>query len=191
MEEPSTSEEIPLQTVKPSDINNMAFKMNSIETLENDATCSQDDDISEGEPSGECSSDKMKTQERFKKISVSSVVQKWKNRVNKKDFLRQYRKRVSHQSRLARILLATVVTFLVCWAPFAFDAFLLGVGYRKERPKDFQLIAHWMAFSNALCNPLIYSLLNKRFREAFKAIFTQVWRKMHVCKQGDDEVFEA
>ena len=132
-----------------------------------------------------------KTQERFKKISVSSVVQKWKNRVNKQDFLKQYRKRVSNQARLARLLLVTVITFIVCWAPFAFDAFLLGVGYRKERPKNFQLVAHWMAFFNAFCNPIIYSLLNKRFREAFKTIFKKFWHKLYVCNQRDNEVFEA
>ena len=190
-DEPSSSEEIPLRNFKPSDINR-SIQENLNQTLENNAACSQDDNISDGEPSEELTSDRTpKTQERFKKISVSSVVQKWKNRVNKQDFLKQYRKRVSHQARLARLLLVTVITFIVCWAPFAFDAFLLGVGYTKERPKNFQLVAHWMAFSNAFCNPLIYSLLNKRFREAFKTISKQFWHKMHVCNQRDDEIFEA
>ncbi len=175
--------------------------MNTNQSSENIASCSQDvstndDTISEGEPSGLSTTDNKKTPGKFRKISVGTVVQKWKNKVNKQDFLRQYRKRVSHQARLARVLLVTVITFVVCWAPFAVDVFLLGVGYTKERPKNFQLTAHWMAFSNALCNPVIYSLLNKRFREAFKTILQDFWRTVVntpccTCNQDDDDVFEA
>jgi hypothetical protein len=190
MAEQSTSEEIPLQSLKPSTIN-VSFKLKSKENI---ASCSQEDpsdSISEEEPTSKSTSDNKGTQERLKKISVSSVMQKWKNRVNKKDFLKQYRKRVSHQAHLARILLATVVTFLLCWSPFAFDAFLLGVGYTKERPKGFQLVSQWMAFSNALCNPIIYSLMNRHFKEAFKTILKEFWRTVYTCKQGDDEVFET
>ena len=166
--------------------------MNSNQVLVNNVACSQDNNISEGEPSGKPTSDKTpRTQERLNKKTVRSVVRKWKNRVNKQDFLKQYRERVSNQARLARLLLVTVLTFLVCWAPFAFDGFFLGVGYTKERPKNFQLVAQWLAFSNGICNPIIYSLLNKRFREAFKTILKQFWRKIYVCNQGDDEVIEA
>ena len=146
---------------------------------------------SEGEPSNEaCPEDK--TRETFKKISISSVVQKWRQRVqNKQDILRQYRKRVSHQAHLAKILLATVVMFLICWAPFAIDACLHGAGYTAERPSGFPLVTQWMAFSNAICNPLIYSLLNARMRAAFKTLLEELWATVYTCKQVEDEVFEV
>lgn len=91
-------------------------------------------------------------------------------RAQRQKVLNQYRKRASHQARLARILLVTVVIFIICWAPFAFDSFLTGLGHTQKRPKDLQLTAIWLAYTNALCNPIIYALLNSRFRAAFRTI---------------------
>ncbi|XP_028396721.1 putative tyramine receptor 2 [Dendronephthya gigantea] len=195
-------QEIPLTNIKPSQLNTeVTFQLSSSHTMDTIVSCPQDeadeptnndDGISEDERSCDSTSENTNTKEVRKKISVSSVVQKWKNRVNKQDFLRQYRKRITHQTRLARILLVTVVTFLVCWTPFSVDSFLLGVGYTKERPKDFQLVAHWLAFSNALCNPIIYTVMNAHFKGAFKTILQDFWRTLANCciRGGDDDVFQ-
>ena len=192
------SEDIPLENLNQTTNSNANFKQNSNENSEQATSSPQQgnpsstDEISDNEPSCSGTSPDKKPSEKFKKVSVSSIVQKWKNKVNKQDFLSQYRRRVSHQARLARVLLATVVTFVVCWAPFAFDAVFLGAGYTMKRPKDFELVSHWLAFTNALCNPIIYSLLNTRLKEAFKTILQGFWWKVYICKKDDDdEVFET
>ena len=78
-------------------------------------------------------------------------------------------KRLYRQTKLVRVLLVTVVTFYVCWLPFATDSLLQVLGYSTRRPQHFQVISFWMASANAVCNPIIYVLLNNQFRTAFCA----------------------
>ena len=174
------------------------MKLSSNQTLDTIVSCSQneptnhDGRISKDEQSCDVTSENTITKEGHKKIPVSSVVQKWKNKVNKQDFLRQYRKRIMNQTRLARVLLVTVVAFIVCWTPFCIDSLLLSVRYTKKRPKNFQLVAHWLAFSNALCNPIIYAVMNARIKKALKTILQDFWRTLTDCfnRKDDDNVFQ-
>jgi hypothetical protein len=76
--------------------------------------------------------------------------------------------RVVQQERLVKILLFTVLAFYACWMPFAVSSFQQVIGHTGPRPKHFDVISMWLAFSNALCNPIIYVLLNGQFRKAFR-----------------------
>lgn len=109
------------------------------------------------------------------------VMQKFKSRIERQKLFRQYRKRVSYQARLARILITTLVLFIICWAPLAIDSFFLGIGYTHERPKFFPLTSLWLAYTNAVCNPIVYALLNKNFKVAFKRILKGVFNIICVC----------
>lgn len=76
--------------------------------------------------------------------------------------------RVVQQERLVKILLFTVLAFYLCWLPFAAASFQQVIGHGKPRPQYYDVISMWLAFSNALCNPVIYGLLNGQFRKAFR-----------------------
>lgn len=78
------------------------------------------------------------------------------------------RLRVVQQERLVRILLFTVLAFYICWMPFAVASFQQVIGHTGPRPEYFDIISMWLAFSNALCNPVIYALLNGQFKKAFR-----------------------
>lgn len=85
------------------------------------------------------------------------------------------RLRVVQQERLVKILLFTVLAFYICWMPFAVASFQQVIGHTNPRPEYFDLISMWLAFSNALCNPVIYVLLNGQFRKAFRHTFTVIF----------------
>lgn len=76
--------------------------------------------------------------------------------------------RVVQQERLVKILLFTVLAFYMCWLPFAAVSFQQVIGHGGSRPKYYDVTSMWLAFSNALCNPIIYGLLNGQFRKAFR-----------------------
>ena len=88
----------------------------------------------------------------------------------KKNFNRNNAKkirRIFRETKLVRVLLVTVVTFYICWLPFATDSLLQLLGHWEGRPKYFQMVAFWMASANAACNPIIYVFLNSQLRTAF------------------------
>lgn len=76
--------------------------------------------------------------------------------------------RIVQQERLVKILLFTVLAFYVCWLPFAVASFQQVIGHGGPRPRFYDVTSMWLAFSNALCNPIIYGLLNGQFRKAFR-----------------------
>ncbi|KAG7190000.1 hypothetical protein KM043_006158 [Ampulex compressa] len=62
--------------------------------------------------------------------------------------------------------------FLICWVPF-FTVNIV-VAYCKSciSGRAFQVLT-WLGYSNSAFNPIIYSIFNTEFREAFKRILTK------------------
>ena len=74
--------------------------------------------------------------------------------------------------KAAKTLGVVIGTFIVCWSPF----FALNLSYYICRCAPSPLIvsvAKWMHYGNSMLNPLIYGLMNKNFRFAFKKLCTK------------------
>jgi len=77
------------------------------------------------------------------------------------------------QEHKAAITIGIIMgVFLLCWTPF----FIVNVvaGFCKEciSPTTFQVLT-WLGYSNSAFNPVIYTIFNAEFREAFKRLLTE------------------
>lgn len=75
--------------------------------------------------------------------------------------------------KAAKTLGVVIGAFIVCWSPF----FALNLRYyicRCPPPPHAVSVAKWMHYGNSMLNPLIYGLMNKDFRFAFKKLFTDL-----------------
>ncbi|KAK6632833.1 Dopamine receptor 1 [Polyplax serrata] len=61
--------------------------------------------------------------------------------------------------------------FLVCWVPF-FCVNIVAAFCKPCIPPDVFKVLTWLGYSNSAFNPVIYSIFNTEFREAFKKILT-------------------
>lgn len=88
-------------------------------------------------------------------------------------------KRLQLQEKLVKILLVTVLAFQICWLPFAVYSVLDTLGFHVSDSSPYGLVALWFAFTNTICNPIIYAFLNEQFRKAFGYTLAALCRVMH------------
>lgn len=82
------------------------------------------------------------------------------------DTTRSYKEEV----KITKILFAILVTFLVCWTP-AFTFEILGTlrgDYKLQR--QVYLIMFYTGAANCAINPVIYGLMQKQFRDAYRKV---------------------
>ncbi|CAL8106675.1 unnamed protein product [Orchesella dallaii] len=81
------------------------------------------------------------------------------------------------QSHVIRMLVAVVVAFFICWAPFHAQRFmaLYGRAYELERHELYQSIyqgVHYISgilyYISTCINPILYHIMSNKFRQAFK-----------------------
>ena len=70
------------------------------------------------------------------------------------------------EKRNARIMFIIVITFLCCWTPAFVLYQLLSIWPELPIPSLVISSSWWLAYSNSACNPIIYTVFNKDFREA-------------------------
>ena len=77
--------------------------------------------------------------------------------------------RHQRERQMSILTITVVVTFAICWAPYC--AGMLCLAHKNcGFSGNFMLIALILSTLNSCCNPVIYGLLNKNFRNAFKNI---------------------
>ncbi|XP_054258462.1 dopamine receptor 1-like [Macrosteles quadrilineatus] len=69
--------------------------------------------------------------------------------------------------------------FLACWLPF-FCANILDAFYPDYVSSSLFKLLTWLGYSNSVFNPIVYSVLNKEFRECFKLIVMRRLSKQSV-----------
>ncbi|KAB0800522.1 hypothetical protein PPYR_06262 [Photinus pyralis] len=87
------------------------------------------------------------------------------------------------QQRVIKMLVAVVVAFFICWAPFHAQR-LLAVYLTSATPEDqatfiklyivLMYTSGVLYFVSTTVNPVLYHIMSKKFREAFKATFSQL-----------------
>ncbi|KAI5694262.1 hypothetical protein M8J75_013763 [Diaphorina citri] len=83
-------------------------------------------------------------------------------------------------------------TFLLCWVPF-FCVNIIAAFCKTCIPGYWFKILTWLGYSNSAFNPIIYSIYNKEFRDAFKRILITNYAAStaytcclcYVCCRGD------
>ena len=81
---------------------------------------------------------------------------------------------LSKEARLTAIMLAIVVAFFICWTPLVVASVLYTLNITT---KEFSFVSFSIILRsvNGVVNPIIYGILNKNFRKAYKTIcFTVV-----------------
>ena len=79
-------------------------------------------------------------------------------------------KSFAEEVKITKILFAVMIAFLLCWSPVATIESLdtLGGGYILQR--QVYLIATFAGAANLAINPVIYGLMQKQFRDAYKKV---------------------
>ncbi|KAH3691790.1 alpha-2Da adrenergic receptor-like [Dreissena polymorpha] len=87
---------------------------------------------------------------------------------------RQPSSRRREEIRLAFSLTIIVVVFVICWLPYCISM-LLSIFYAGHVPREFHMFTIIIGYANSCCNPIIYGVMNKRFKVGFQHIFC-FWR---------------
>ena len=77
---------------------------------------------------------------------------------------------LKHEARTTATMVAVVIAFYVCWTPVG----ITGILYVFDiQPSDFGFATFAFVFTcmNGVINPLIYGVMNKKFRKAYKRMF--------------------
>ena len=72
--------------------------------------------------------------------------------------------------RLAFSLVVVVVIFVICWLPYCISM-LISVFYDGHVPREFHMFTLVIGYANSGCNPIVYGVMNKRFKVGFKRLF--------------------
>jgi hypothetical protein len=82
------------------------------------------------------------------------------------------RREITAEARVTRSLAVVIGCFICCWLPF----FTLYIIRAVCSCLSFNAIEFfvWLGYSNSSINPVLYAILNKNFRLAFKNIFISV-----------------
>lgn len=81
------------------------------------------------------------------------------------------------ERKAARTLTVVTGTFVCCWLPFFIVATLRPIcGQRCQFPYLLTSVILWLGYVNSLLNPMIYTLFNPDFRNAFRKILLGKYR---------------
>ena len=74
--------------------------------------------------------------------------------------------------KITKILFAVLIAFVICWTPAFTIEFLDTIQGEYNLPRQVYLILPFTGAANCAINPLIYGVMQKRFRDAYKKILT-------------------
>ncbi|XP_012276499.1 pyrokinin-1 receptor-like [Orussus abietinus] len=91
------------------------------------------------------------------------------------------RRKCAAQRNVIRMLVAVVVAFFICWAPFHAQRLLAVYAQGSGTPHPGLIIVYTtltyisgvLYYLSTTVNPLLYSIMSNKFREAFKSMLSQ------------------
>ena len=78
---------------------------------------------------------------------------------------------LKNEAKTTAIMITVVITFYVCWTPLAVASILFAFDLQ---PSEFGLVTFAIVIItciNGVINPIIYGIMNKKFRKVYKKIF--------------------
>lgn len=96
-------------------------------------------------------------------------LQESQEQIKKKEDQKMKELKYKRDAKAAKTLLIVVGTFLFCWLPHFIGMTCL-MFPSCVWPDEFFAMTTWLAMMNSGCNPIIYGVLNKRFRDSFKRL---------------------
>ena len=101
------------------------------------------------------------------------------------DELAQDRQKRSIRKTL-KIVIAMTLAFFISWFPYAFSS-LVGSAYGRESVSpSYSLIPELMAKASVIYNPIIYVLLNSKFRLTLLHMLSCSWNRV-----GDNSTYDS
>lgn len=98
---------------------------------------------------------------RREKKSPETVISEWRRQ-------RALRRR-QEELRLTMSLLVVVCVFIVCWCPFCVTMFMWV--HNQSPPRIASMVTLLLGCFNSALNPIIYGLMNRKFREGYLRLF--------------------
>ncbi|XP_059147321.1 tachykinin-like peptides receptor 99D [Physella acuta] len=93
--------------------------------------------------------------------------------------------RVRGKRKVVKMMIAVVVIFGVCWLPTHVYFILTSVNktvMHWEYVHQVYLFIYWLAMSNSMYNPIVYCMMNARFRQGFLRFFR--WCPCEPCRRN-------
>ncbi|XP_015839433.1 neuromedin-U receptor 2-like isoform X1 [Tribolium castaneum] len=102
---------------------------------------------------------------------------------------KNFAKNAQATKHVVKMLVAVVVAFFICWAPFHAQRLLAIYGEQTSAGmiRAFQILTYVSGiffYLSTTVNPLLYHIMSHKFREAFKATYKQCFRRGHRTPGG-------
>jgi len=85
---------------------------------------------------------------------------------------KDFGKNQSKEQKAARTMAVIVVTFIVCWLPFFTMYVILPFCSTCTVHRRVQIFITWLGYLNSTLNPIIYTIFNPYFRQAFRNLLS-------------------
>ncbi|XP_072174711.1 alpha-2B adrenergic receptor-like [Diadema setosum] len=100
-----------------------------------------------------------------------------RHKTRKKNRSESERRRKEEELKLTKSFLVVIFVFIICWLPFCITMFWSVFSEEDDAvPRPVDMGSLLLGYLNSCCNPIIYGVMNKRFRAGYKNILCG-WRR--------------
>ncbi|XP_049821738.1 pyrokinin-1 receptor isoform X2 [Aethina tumida] len=117
-------------------------------------------------------------------VALNGDGEKLQSKVQEEEGRKNFAKNAQATKHVVKMLIAVVVAFFICWAPFHAQRLLAIYGQHTSAQmiRAFQILTYISGvfyYLSTTVNPLLYHIMSHKFREAFKNTYKNCGRKGH------------
>ncbi|CAL8090598.1 unnamed protein product [Calicophoron daubneyi] len=94
------------------------------------------------------------------------------------------RNRTRSRKQVVKLLMAVVLLFASCWLPYRFVVVFNSFSEQGYHDLWFRMFARLMAFLNSAANPLVYNIMSRKFRRAFRRLLRCSRFRLQALRRG-------